>query len=206
MSFSAHLGRTEDNPSSRSPRAHSTAWKLLRAMPLPDPSSQQTRSPPTSTSLPRVQLSWCFTENRQLLKHKRAKAAPPGREVDPSNHDGRNDKKANVYWAFYPGSWSVVRSPFNLLDHITGWPPYDDPHFINEREVRPLIGTAQVVGCRVSMWPGCQIPGYLLWTAVWGCLPNFNKALTFHVRSSLGQVLSGKMHFWLRSGLHAPSL
>ena len=41
MSFSAHQGHRQDNHSSLSPRVHSTAWGLLRAMPLPESRSQQ---------------------------------------------------------------------------------------------------------------------------------------------------------------------
>ena len=58
--------------------------------------------------------------------------------------------KKLTFASFLPWVMTCGKVPFNLLDSIRGW-PYDGPHFINEREVRPLIRTAQVVGCRVRI-------------------------------------------------------
>lgn len=89
MCLSEGQGHTGDGHSSLSPRVHSTPD---RAGPLRESPSQQHTLPPGSTCIP----GDAALQRKGSWGNTRAKAAPPGRQVEPSNHDGGMMRKRTL--------------------------------------------------------------------------------------------------------------
>lgn len=107
MSLSAHQGHREDNQQPfqsifHRPETDSGATSGVKSTAA---HTVFTEAPPFLW----MRFSCFFTEKGQLRKYQRAKAAPPtpqpGQWVEPSNNDGRNDKRANTYRAFDSGPY-----------------------------------------------------------------------------------------------------